>query len=98
MHDTIRELARKHLTRGSVVPDDAEIDARYLGQFVSMADVYKHLFAIDSPHINVHEWPYAYIDWNEAALAVTDSDHSLLIVDGHYFDATISESTTLNRA
>jgi len=89
LHDTIREQARNLLTRDGIVPDDAELDVRYLGQFASRADVYKHLSIIGSPHIDFEVWPYTHIDWRAAAAEVEeDADTDpLLVIDNHYFDA-----------
>lgn len=85
----IRDQAREKLTLGPLIPDDQELDARYLGQYESLAHLARGLFAMKSPHIVLSEWPYCHIDWEAAATALflDGSLRDLLEVDGHWFDA-----------
>lgn len=63
---------------------------RYLGQFSGPGAVAKHLFQIDSPHLNPSDWPYRFVDWEAAAADAeihVGSEHFLVSEHGHWFDA-----------
>ena len=92
LEDSILDQARRKLTLGALVPDDAEICARYLGQYDSHAQLARGLFLMDAPHIDLAVWPYCHIDWDAAAKAlfIGGGSTSLLEVDGHWFDALAS--------
>lgn len=84
-----REQARVKLTVGPLVPDDTELDARYLGEFPGREELARALFQMDAPHIEITRWPYSHIDWDAAAdeLFARDGARNLLEVNGHWFDA-----------
>lgn len=88
LDDDIRDKARQKLTVGPRIPDDAELDARYLGRYDSHAQLVRMLFTMDAPHIDLGVWPYCHIDWDRAASALAlDGPVNLLEIDGHWFDA-----------
>lgn len=89
LSDTTLEEARAKLTLGPVVPDDQELMARYLGQHDGFPALAKSLFQMDAPHVDTSAWPYAHIDWTEAAevLFRDGQKRHFLEVDGHWFDA-----------
>lgn len=89
LDDGILNQARQKLTLGELVPDDAELGARYLGQYDTRAQLARGLFLIDAPHIDLGVWPYCHIDWESAAeaLFLGGGSNSLLEVNGHWFDA-----------
>lgn len=87
--DAVLETAREKLTVGPLVPDDAELLARYLGEYEDRASLARALFQMDAVHVEVGKWPYSHIDWDAAAAALFagDGGRNLLEVDGHWFDA-----------
>lgn len=89
LDDTILDQARQKLTLGPSVPDDEELNARYLGQYDSHAQVARALFIMTNPHIDLAVWPFTHIDWTQAAetLFLGDGGRDLLEVGGHWFDA-----------
>lgn len=89
LDDSILDRARQKLTLGPLVPDDAELNARYLGQYDSRAQLARALFLMDSPHIDLSSWPHCHIDWDSAAeaLFLDGGVGHLLEIEHHWFDA-----------
>jgi len=89
LDDDILNRARRELTLGPLIPDDDELNARYLGHYNSRAELAKALFEIDSPHVDLASWPHCHLSWESAAQALFlgGAANNLLEIDGHWFDA-----------
>lgn len=89
LDEKILNEARSRLTLGPRVPGDDELEARYVGEYQTEAQLYRALFLMDAPHIDVNQWPYCHIDWERAAAAASlgGSRRHLLEIEGHWFDA-----------
>lgn len=86
---SVRDAAAQALTIGTRRPSDEEVEARYLGEYQTAADLARALFLMDNAHISLGSWPYSHIDWTAAAneLFADGGDKSLLNIGGHWFDA-----------
>lgn len=97
LDETTLDRAREKLTLGRMVPDDAELVARYLGEYDSRSHLARALFLMDAPHVDLAAWPYCHIDWEEAAAALFlgGGGRNLLEIDGHWFDALATPPVVL---
>lgn len=80
------DAAAEKLTIDGRRPDDAEVQARYLGTFPTLGGVARAMFTFANPHIDTNGWPYSFIDWDAASADITDG-WTLLRVGDHWFDA-----------
>jgi hypothetical protein len=89
LDEEVRQEARARLTIGPRVPDDIELDARYLGYAATNDALAKLLFEVNNPFIDTRMWPYTHIDWTLASAELLDEKgrQSLLQIRGHWFDA-----------
>ena len=85
---SIMDAAADKLSIGPARPSDTELEARYLGEYSTRADLVRGLFSMSSPHIDTDVWPYNHIDWDAAAdeALAGDSERALVSVGDHWFD------------